>query len=62
MTGKTLAENVEHLPGLKEGQDIIKPLSSPIKKTGMVLIRAYGQISTRSWQYASLALISFASR
>jgi dihydroxy-acid dehydratase len=34
VTGKTLAENVESLPGLHEGQDIIKPLSNPIKPTG----------------------------
>ncbi len=34
VTGKTLGENLENLPGLKEGQKIIFPLSNPIKKTG----------------------------
>jgi dihydroxy-acid dehydratase len=29
-----LAENVADLPGLAEGQDIIRPLSNPIKPTG----------------------------
>lgn len=37
-TGKTLAENLADLPGLKEGQDIIKPLSEPIKRTGHIQI------------------------
>ncbi len=38
VTGKTLAENVKDLPGLKEGQQIIHPLSSPIKPTGHIQI------------------------
>lgn len=37
-TGKTLAENLADLPGLKEGQDIITPLSEPIKATGHIQI------------------------
>jgi len=37
-TGKTLAENLADLPALKEGQDIIKPLSEPIKRTGHIQI------------------------
>jgi dihydroxy-acid dehydratase len=37
-TGKTLAENVESLPGLKEGQKIVHPISDPIKKTGHIRI------------------------
>ncbi|MCH2190768.1 MAG: dihydroxy-acid dehydratase [Gammaproteobacteria bacterium] len=37
-TGKTLAENLADLPALKEGQDIIKPLSTPIKRTGHIQI------------------------
>ncbi len=37
-TGKTLAENLAELPCLKEGQDIIKPLSEPIKRTGHIQI------------------------
>jgi len=34
VTGKTLAENCEETPDLTEGQDIVRPLSNPIKKTG----------------------------
>ncbi len=37
-TGKTLAENLADLPGLSDGQDIIKPLSEPIKRTGHIQI------------------------
>ena len=38
VTGKTLAQNVKRLPGLKEGQQIIRPVSSPIKATGHIQI------------------------
>ena len=38
VTGKTLAENVAGLPGLKPGQQIVQPLSSPIKATGHIQI------------------------
>ena len=38
VTGKTLAENLKDLPGLKQGQDVILPLSGPIKKTGHIRI------------------------
>jgi dihydroxy-acid dehydratase len=38
VTGKTLAENVKDLPGLKEGQQVIMPLSNPIKATGHIQI------------------------
>ena len=34
VTGKTIAENLADLPGFKEGQDIVRPLSNPIKATG----------------------------
>ncbi|MGA7160764.1 MAG: dihydroxy-acid dehydratase [Bacteroidota bacterium] len=44
VTGKTLAENLESLPGLKEGQKIIFPLSHPIKKTGHIQI-LYGNLA-----------------
>ena len=44
VTGKTLAENLENLPGLKEGQKIIFPLSTPIKKTGHIQI-LYGNLA-----------------
>ncbi|HET8855131.1 MAG TPA: dihydroxy-acid dehydratase, partial [Salinimicrobium sp.] len=36
VTGKTLAENLEDLPGLYHGQEIIKPVHDPIKKTGHI--------------------------
>jgi dihydroxy-acid dehydratase len=38
VTGKTLEENVKDLPGLAEGQQIIKPLSKPIKPSGHIQI------------------------
>ncbi len=38
VTGKTLAENLAELPGLKEGQDIIHPVEDPIKPTGHLQI------------------------
>ena len=44
VTGKTLEENLEELPGLKEGQDIIAPLSNPVKKTGHLSI-LYGNLA-----------------
>ena len=34
VTGKTIGENIESFPNLKEGQKIIFPISNPIKKTG----------------------------
>ena len=34
VTGRTLAENLQDLPGLKEGQEIIQPVEKPIKATG----------------------------
>ncbi|TWU51050.1 Dihydroxy-acid dehydratase [Rubripirellula tenax] len=37
-TGKTLAENVADLPGLKEGQTIIMPVEKPIKASGHIRI------------------------
>lgn len=38
VTGKTLAENLKDLPGLSEGQQIVQPLSKPIKETGHIRI------------------------
>ena len=38
VTGKTIAENLRDLPGLKEGQDIVRPLSNPLKPTGHLQI------------------------
>lgn len=44
VTGKTLAENLEDVPGLKEGQTIIAPVVKPIKKTGHLTI-LYGNLA-----------------
>jgi len=44
VTGKTLAENLEHVPDLLAGQTIIAPLSAPIKKTGHIQI-LYGNLA-----------------
>ncbi|KAI5796378.1 dihydroxy-acid/6-phosphogluconate dehydratase [Peziza echinospora] len=38
VTSKTLAENLEKLPGFPVGQKIIRPVSDPIKKTGHIQI------------------------
>eukprot|EP00968_Pinguiococcus_pyrenoidosus_P026302 scaffold7067_cov245-Pinguiococcus_pyrenoidosus.AAC.15 len=45
VTGKTIAENLADLPGLSPGQDIIRPLSDPIKSTGHIQI-LYGNVAT----------------
>jgi dihydroxy-acid dehydratase len=38
VTGKTVAENLAELPGLKQGQDVFMPLDKPIKQTGHIQI------------------------
>jgi dihydroxy-acid dehydratase len=38
ITGKTVAENLAKLPGLKSGQDVVRPVSNPIKSTGHIRI------------------------
>jgi len=38
VTGKTLAENLASLPGLKEGQSIVRSIKDPIKPTGHIHI------------------------
>jgi dihydroxy-acid dehydratase len=38
VTGKTIAENLEHLPGLQENQDIISDPSTPLKPSGHLQI------------------------
>jgi dihydroxy-acid dehydratase len=38
VTGRTIAENLEGLPPLKEGQQILRPLERPIKPTGHIQI------------------------
>ena len=43
VTEKTHWENVKDLPGLSEGQDIIRPLSNPIKASGHLQIM-YGNV------------------
>jgi dihydroxy-acid dehydratase len=44
VTGKTLAENLADLPGLKEDQKVIYPLSKPIKASGHLQI-LYGNLA-----------------
>ncbi|KAF3938266.1 hypothetical protein ABW19_dt0206317 [Dactylella cylindrospora] len=38
VTGKTLAENIQNVEGFPKDQDIIRPLSNPIKPTGHIQI------------------------
>ena len=38
VTGKTVAENLADVPGLREGQEIVRPFSNPIKATGHLQI------------------------
>ena len=38
VTGKSIAENLNELPGLKDGQDVFMPLDKPIKETGHIQI------------------------
>jgi dihydroxy-acid dehydratase len=38
VTGRSMADNLEGLPGLTAGQPIVRPLSNPIKKTGHIQI------------------------
>jgi dihydroxy-acid dehydratase len=46
VTGKTLAENLAHIPDLDfNSQDIIRPISQPIKATGHLQI-LYGNLAT----------------
>lgn len=44
VTGKTLAENLEEVPGLSEGQKVIHSFEDPIKETGHLRI-LYGNLS-----------------
>lgn len=44
VTGKTVAENLAQLPGLKEGQDIIHPFDQPLKPSGHIRI-LYGNLA-----------------
>jgi dihydroxy-acid dehydratase len=38
VTGKTMRENLEPLPGLASGQEIVRPLSNPLKASGHIQI------------------------
>jgi dihydroxy-acid dehydratase len=38
VTGKTVAENLKHLPGLRAGQQIVRPVSNPIKPSSHLQI------------------------
>ncbi|HEY4050449.1 MAG TPA: dihydroxy-acid dehydratase [Acidobacteriaceae bacterium] len=38
VTGKTMRENVKDLPGLKEGQPIVRPVKNPLKATSHLQI------------------------
>ncbi len=44
VTGKTLEENLRDVPDLAEGQEVIMPLSAPIKATGHLRI-LYGNLA-----------------
>ncbi|KAK5108143.1 hypothetical protein LTR62_008739 [Meristemomyces frigidus] len=46
VTGKTLGENVDSWPSLKQGQEIIRSLDSPIKATGHIEI-LYGNLAPK---------------
>ncbi len=45
VTGKTIAENLEVVPDLPEGQDIIAPFENPIKASGHLQM-LYGNLAT----------------
>ena len=44
VTGKTVAENLADLPGLRDGQDIIHPFEQPLKPSGHIRI-LYGNLA-----------------
>ncbi|KAL7190977.1 hypothetical protein ACSBR2_023113 [Camellia fascicularis] len=45
-TGKTLSENTKLFPSLSEGQQVIRPLTNPIKETGHIQI-LYGNLAPK---------------
>lgn len=45
VTGKTVAENLQNVPSLTEGQKVFLPLENPIKKNGHLQI-LYGNLAT----------------
>ena len=44
VTGKTIAENLAHVPSLADGQDLVRPLNKPLKTTGHIQI-LYGNLA-----------------
>ena len=44
VSGQTIADNLADVPPLKEGQDVIRPLDDPIKRTGHLQI-LYGNLA-----------------
>ncbi|PJZ84359.1 dihydroxy-acid dehydratase [Leptospira harrisiae] len=46
VTGKTIAENLESLPDLPADQDLLRPVSNPIKKEGHIQV-LYGNIAKK---------------
>jgi dihydroxy-acid dehydratase len=44
VTGKTIAENLKDLPALPDGQDLLRPLSNPVKPEGHIQV-LYGNIA-----------------
>jgi dihydroxy-acid dehydratase len=38
VTGKTLAENLAEMPGLVEGQDVVRPMHSPLRESGHLVV------------------------
>jgi len=44
VTGKTVVENLQSVPGLTKGQDVIKPIEDPIKPTGHLRM-LYGNLA-----------------
>ncbi len=45
VTGKTIAENLATIDSLKEGQEVIKPIEAPIKKSGHLRM-LYGNLAS----------------
>lgn len=60
VTGKTMAENLAEVDGLKDGQDILRPLSDPIKPTGHLTILRGNLAPEASIHDMSLSALSYA--
>ena len=46
VTGRTVAENLRELPGLQEGQQVIRPVENPVKATGHLRM-LYGNLAVK---------------